>query len=218
MTGGLVLALRAFVRRTPVHSWWASIGEEHVVREWREAGKPAPAPPAVKRRIVREVARRYHLRILVETGTYLGDTVAAVKGAFDEIYSIELGLDLFQHARKRFAEDRHVVLLQGDSGDKLAEVLPKLRRPCLFWLDAHYSRGATARGSLQTPIEKELALIAAHPLRRKHVILVDDARHFTGDGDYPKLAALQAWAAKAGLDHFAVEDDIIRITAARAPA
>ncbi len=180
-------------------------------RDWVRAGRPFPPPHAVKEAAVREYARRFRLPVLVETGTYRGEMIAAVKDLFEEVYSIELSTELWRRARERFAHARRVSILQGDSGQVMRELLPRIRRPCLFWLDGHYSAGMTAKGDLETPIRAELDQIFGHPLAREHVILIDDARCFTGEGDYPTLGFVRELAAKAGLDRFEVEEDIIRI-------
>ena len=46
--------------------------------------------PETKRSILLDYRRKYHLRTLVETGTFRGDTVEAGRLYFEEIYSIEL--------------------------------------------------------------------------------------------------------------------------------
>jgi hypothetical protein len=46
-------------------------------------GKPVLPPHAVKQRVVREYAKRHGLRLLVETETYLGGMVYAVRRIFD---------------------------------------------------------------------------------------------------------------------------------------
>jgi len=137
--------------------------------------------------------------------------VNAVKDIFDEIYSIELGMELSQQAKKRFANAKHITILQGDSGEVLKDVLAYVEKPCLFWLDSHYSAGITSKGNLTTPIQKELVHILNHPMVHSHRILIDDARSFTGEGDYPSIRFLQDLVTSAGFDNFQVKDDIIRI-------
>jgi hypothetical protein len=102
-----------------------------------------------------------------------------------------------------------VTLLQGDSGEVLASIVAQLESPALFWLDAHYSEGNTARGSLETPVRRELEVILRSP--PDHVILVDDARSF-GTGDYPSLDAVQALVEelRSGWKCY-VATDVIRI-------
>lgn len=187
------------------------VQEEYVHYRWQKAGRPIPLPEQVKHRLVKQYGRRGQAQILIETGTYLGEMVRAVQYTFREIYSIELSPELYQRAQQRFAGVAHIKLVQGDSGDVLRTVLAQISAPCLFWLDGHFSEGFTARGAEETPIMQELAHIRQHPLALRHVILIDDARCFTGQSDYPTIAALQDWANSVGYARFEVQDDIIRI-------
>jgi hypothetical protein len=177
--------------------------------------KDGSGPPshAVKQGILRDYSRKYGLRILVETGTYQGDMVEAMRDDFDRIYSIELSGDLCQKAMKRFKGVGHVEIVHGDSGNELQQVLRRIHRPALFWLDGHYSGGETARGKKDTPICEELLQIFGSEDMR-HVILIDDARLFGTDPAYPKLDELGHYvkSRRPGLD-IVVHDDIIRITA-----
>jgi len=184
-------------------------------REWLKNGKPVPPPHIVKQLAVREYAERFRLGCLVETGTYLGEMIEAVRGMFDRIYSIELDAALYDGARKKFRRYRQITLLHGDSGTVLKDVLAELDRPALFWLDGHYSGGETARGELETPVMKELENIYRHPHARNHVILIDDARCFDNERDYPGIATIEASAKAAGYDRVEVKDDIIRLSRTR---
>jgi hypothetical protein len=161
--------------------------------------------------VVRDYARRFRTPVLVETGTYLGDMVEAQRRHFERIYSIELGQELAHQAQRRFAAWPHITIIVGDSGDQLAQLLPEIPEACLFWLDGHYSEGTTARGTLVTPVRRELASIMGS--RRRHdVVLIDDARLFTGHDDYPMLDELLAWVRRERPEWItAVLDDIIRL-------
>ncbi len=165
-----------------------------------------------KRRIVRAYARRHGLRVFVETGTYLGDMTAAMAPLFDHIHSIELGSELYRAACERLRRYRNVSLYHGDSALVLPDVLARCHGDTLLWLDAHYSAGITARATIDTPIAAELAAIFSRRGSRD-VILIDDARLFTGSNDYPALADLREWIAREAphLD-VAVAEDVIRLT------
>jgi hypothetical protein len=175
-------------------------------------------PHAIKRRVLRRYARDFGLRVLVETGTYLGDMMVAMAGHFDELHTIELSEMLHRRARLRLAGHGNVRLHQGDSGAQIARVLEIIDRPALFWLDAHYSGGGTARAELDTPINEELRLVLAHPVRG-HVVLIDDARIFTNANGYPTVQAIKEYVRQTRPDlAVAVENDIIRITPVAARA
>ena len=175
---------------------------------WHWAGRPAPPPPHVKHAFLRRIARRNRLRVFVETGTFYGDTLEAMRDLVDELHSIELSAKLYQAARLRFAGNPKIRLWHGDSGEVLGTVLNVVRRPALFWLDGHYSMGETARGSEDTPIRRELSQIANHPLRLQHVVVIDDARCFCGANGYPDVADLKAFSERLGFRGFQIVDDL----------
>ncbi|HKG45154.1 MAG TPA: hypothetical protein VKB02_00385 [Pyrinomonadaceae bacterium] len=180
-------------------------------RAWEKQGRPSPPPHIVKEELIRDYARTFSTGILIETGTYLGDMVHAMKKSFSRIVSFELDQTLAVQAQQRFAKDNHIDVVQGDSGKLLGGYLSSIDEPCLFWLDGHYSGGITAKGALETPIKNELTAILSHPVDG-HVILIDDARCFTGENDYPTLDQLRNFVAERKPNNkFTLEHDVIRI-------
>ena len=188
------------------------IHETAVRLRWRSEGCPLPPPNAVKQGTIIRYANEVGIRVFVETGTYEGRTLRAVRQYFESLYSIELGEDLYRKACDRFRSDPKIFLFQGDSGDRLRDILDMVGdRRCLFWLDAHYSRGDTARGSEDTPVLRELHAITRHS-RKDHVILVDDARCFGTDPAYPGLGRMEALVGQLlPGSSFSASEDIIRI-------
>ncbi len=160
-------------------------------------------------RCVLEFKKRFNPNVFIETGTYRGDMVEAVKNYFGKIYTIELGEELHKKAQKRFAKDKHIELILGDSGIELPKILSRLNEPAQFWLDAHGSQGETVYGEIFTPIEEELKAILNHSIKN-HVILIDDARCFNGKDDYPPLSSIEEIAIKGGY-LFEMKNDIIRL-------
>lgn len=180
-------------------------------RQWKAQGKPLPVSYRSKHDALREAAQRFHTRILVETGTYLGDTLFMLAPDFDTLYSIELSPLFHQKAKHRFQDLPKIHLIQGDSGKALFQLVPTLHTPALFWLDGHYSGGVTAKGDKDCPVMEELAAIFQSPLA--HVIYIDDARLFVGKDDYPTLDALRAFVQQHRPDYaLQVENDCIRLT------
>jgi hypothetical protein len=196
----------SFLRR-----WRRRWRDARKIRRWRREGGGQPVPHAFKRRVVLEHARRYGCSVLVETGTWHGDMVEATKRAFDRVVSIELDVTLAQAARARFAADAQVRILQGDSAQVIGEVLADLREPTLFWLDGHSSGGDTARGTSDTPVREELEAVLSHRVPG-HVVLIDDAHLFTGEGDYPSLDDVRAQVTRLRPgSSMETRDGIIRI-------
>lgn len=178
---------------------------------WRVNGKTLPLPHKIKTKVILDFARMFNLNTLVETGTYLGQTVDDLKNCFAKIYSIELDKTLFIEARKIFIKNKNVKIIQGDSGAILNKLIKSIKTPSLFWLDAHYSGGITARGLKNTPIIKEIAAVSKSKIKN-HIILIDDAREFNGTGDYPTIKQIRVFVAKKFKNYkIEIKDDIIRI-------
>ncbi len=209
MARNMLFRLNLFVRHTCLFDLYHFLQQKSLVQKWHKSGHRTLTPHIIKQQILAEFAQRFNLQVLVETGTYRGDMVFALRNAFQKIYSIELSADLCKKARTRFSKFDHIEIWQGDSGSILPSLLKEIDKPCLFWLDSHYSSGITARGELETPIMKEISGILGHPHAPRHVLLIDDARCFKGEGDYPALGLLKDFLAAAGYDHFEIRHDII---------
>ncbi|GAA3924093.1 hypothetical protein [Hymenobacter algoricola] len=184
---------------------------EVIVQNWAQQGRPLPPPHQVKQAVIEEYRQRYGCRVLVETGTFLGDMVEAHLRHFDAIISIELSKVFYEKACYRFRKAAHVTIYEGDSGAVLPHVMRTLRQPAIFWLDGHYSSGETVKGDKDCPIFDELSAIFNQRNRQDHVLLIDDARHFVGEGDYPTIAALREFIQDCDSRYrLEVKDDIIR--------
>src|SRR5688572_1353363 len=141
------------------------------LKKWQENGFPTPPPHIVKQNIIAEYQEKYHHGILIETGTFRGDMIEAQKSRFKKIISIELAAHLFEKAKKRFKNDQHVVLVHGDSGKVLSNVMKEVKEPAIFWLDGHYSAGVTAKGDTECPIFGELDAIF-NEKNLDHILLI----------------------------------------------
>jgi hypothetical protein len=167
-----------------------------------------------KQSLVKEYITKFTPAVFIETGTYKGKMVYAIMPYVREIYSIELDQTHCDRAQKRFAGYPHIHIIQGQSGEVLPRIIADINEPCLFWLDAHWSGGSTAKGDLETPIMQEMQCILKHNRIADHVILIDDARCFGTEPDYPALDALERVVLDVRPDWtFEVKDDIIRVHA-----
>lgn len=186
--------------------------QKRQVNKWLDSDRSSSPPHYYKQIVLKDYAEKHELGVLVETGTYYGQMVYAMKNEFDHIYSIELSKELYHIACKRFDGYDHIHLSHGDSADILPVVLDQVgEEPALFWLDGHYSGGQTAGKGREVPVLKELKSILTHSMKRP-VILIDDARLFTGKDEYPSLSDIENYIQKISTDWVMnVEEDIIRI-------
>ncbi len=194
----------------PIYSKWK---QKRELIKWGKKGRPVPPPHIEKQEVLKRYAKQYGLRTFVETGTYRGDMVEAMKNTFTRIYSIELGEDLYRRARKRFRRHKHIEIIHGDSGKVFKKLIPNLITPTLFWLDGHYSGSVTAKGEKDSPIYEELSHIFNNP-EVGHVVVIDDARCFSSPDcqDYPSLSELKEFVLSARPDVcITVDNDSIRI-------
>lgn len=175
---------------------------------------------STKRNDILEISQQFlDAKIFVETGTFFGDTIQFFKNNFTRLYSIELSEELADRAKKRFQNDGNISIVKGDSSVELSKILKEIDEPCIFWLDGHYSSEfwlgkefiQTSKGKKDTPIREELNQIFNHKIK-DHIILIDDARLFTNQHDYPGIKKIKRMTSKLLPSHtFEVKNDIIRI-------
>ena len=209
------LLMEKIITKTPLYDSLRNLvirrRELKQLADWERNGRPIPPPHIVKQQTLKTISKRYGLKILVETGTYYGDMVEAMKDVFNQLYSIELSTELYKKAKKRFKGEKHIELICGDSGLELMNLMSKIDQPTLFWLDGHYSAGVTAKGEKDTPIYEELNHIL-NSTDKGHVIIIDDARCFGADPNYPSIKELCDFikSKRANLD-IVIQDDCIRV-------
>jgi hypothetical protein len=173
------------------------------------------SPHLLKQKVVREYGEKFALNTLVETGTYYGEMVAAMKGHFRRIYSIEFVPALAERATRKFVGQEHVRIFCGDSRVVMPEILALLKGPALFWLDAGYYGWVGVRTNEQR-LSAELEMILSHPY--PHVILLDDARGLTGRDGIPSVEDVKAYVeSKFPKRSVQVEFDIMRVTPRNQP-
>lgn len=165
------------------------------IAKWEKQGKPIPVPHAIKQQIVNRYREKHEITTFIESGTYLGDMISAQKSNFAKLYTIELNKDLAQWAKRRFKKDSHVKIIQGDSGKVMPSIVNDLQEKALFWLDGHYSGGITARGDKDCPIVDEVKAIVLSGIQ--HILIIDDARYFIGERDYPTINGLSSFILNA---------------------
>jgi hypothetical protein len=133
--------------------------------------------------VKKEVLARYKKNILIETGTYLGQTAkAAVNAGYQKVYTIELQDFFFNTAKAnlQFLITRgRVEMVKGDSRVELGRLLETISEPCVILLDAHIDGSSYVPDITPDidwcPLYHELSSIKNHPVKT-HTILIDDLR------------------------------------------
>lgn len=174
-----------------VQNLYHSYKKSMQISKWKRQGCPIPPPHTIKEALVLEYKNKHQINTLVETGTYLGDMVWAQRHEFEQIYSIELSKEFAHDASKRFKKYPHIQIIQGDSGKVMENLIPQISEKTIFWLDAHFSGGTTARGDKDCPAAEEIKAIMTSDL--EHILIIDDARYFIGERDYPTVEWIAAY-------------------------
>lgn len=198
------------MQRTPLYGAYKALGHYPDYWYWILRGRPQRSPHLLKQKVVREYGERFHLKTLVETGTYYGEMVGAMKRYFDHIYSVEFVPELAERARRKFAREPHIQIFCGDSRLVIPEVLKLLQSAALFWLDAGYY-GWVGKRTDDQRLSAELEMILAHPY--PHIVLLDDARGLTGQDGIPSVDDVKKYVESTFSQRkVEVKHDILRIT------
>ena len=88
---------------------WHQCGLRHKVD--KKYKKHKGLRESTKIEYIKSIAEEHGSRYMVETGTWYGETINAVKGQFEKIVSIEISSQLADHARRRFAKDANIQIL-----------------------------------------------------------------------------------------------------------
>jgi len=225
-------------RHSRSHEWWEEYRFYHAMKreffaienkyrensnrwweQWRnhqEARRDASRRMGeMKIRTIREHAINHACKVLIETGTYHGETTLAVCEQFEDVYTVEIESELYEAFSPLF-EGTNIHAYNGDSKVLIPEMVQAAGdRKILFWLDAHWCGGGQAPDDRMSPVQTELEYIFSLP--ESHVVLVDDARYFGGLAErdakaegYPDQEWVKANAEAAGYS-FQVQRDVIRL-------
>ena len=152
---------------------------------------------------ITQVCTQFACANFLETGTGSGAGItAALQAPLERIFSVEIMPTIAAAARRRFARDARVEIVEGTSAEGLARILTRLPTavPTLFWLDAHFPGAdyglagydAEKDVDIRLPLERELALIKSARPASRDVIIIDDLRIYIdgpfGNGNIPAIA------------------------------
>ncbi|MEG4227930.1 FkbM family methyltransferase [Microcoleus sp. N9_B2] len=118
----------------------------------------------------------YNLPTFVETGTFQGSTSVWASEHFQKVFTIEFAKHIYESTSSAYSHVKNIEFLWGHTKEQLKLVVPQLKEPALFWLDAHWMGGGTAGENDECPLLEELEIINNYEC--EHFILIDDARLF----------------------------------------
>jgi len=150
----------------------------------------------------------------VETGTYRGAGVHwALSKSFDSIITIEYAKALADRAAQLFEYEDSVCVRHGHSPDILAEIIPSLTTPTIFYLDAHETGGWGAEWKIDNPcplVDEISTIISNFYDINELIIVLDDERVLNGlvEG-YPNIDTLSEMLSKLGLTSCYLDDSAI---------
>ncbi len=158
---------------------------------------PPPASNENKRAFIRAAAKLRPGAVFIETGTFRGETVEALRDDFPRLVTIELFEPLHAAACEKFRGDSRIEPLLGDSATLLPAIIHDIAPSVVYWLDGHYSGPGTACGNI-CPVLAELDAIFTRN-NPDDIILIDDARLFGWRAGYPSKKQFAASSSPGGL-------------------
>jgi hypothetical protein len=105
---------------------------------------------------------KYDINIVLETGTYLGDTTEWFSENFNKVYTFEIDNGYRNVAKTKCGENTEFL---GNSIKELPSILESINERCLFFLDAHWGTPC--------PTPYELEIISRYS-KTKPIILIHD--------------------------------------------
>jgi len=176
-------------------------------RSWkkRKALEKIPDNHLYKRQRIYDLQKKHQFDLFVETGTFYGQMVNAMKARFNKVVSIEIYEPLFKINDLAFKHTDHVTIMLGDSAKVLKTIMSWKNQSILFWLDGHYSGRGTGKGNQTSPIIEELDIILSN-MPKKLCLVIDDLRLFVNEDGYPSKEEVVA-ILKAANPDFEIQED-----------
>ena len=103
---------------------------------------------------IKRLIGQYGIQSAVETGTFQGCTTRALAALVPMVYTIEINDGFYAESRERLADVPNVQQFHGASPDVLPGLLPQIKGPTLYYLDAHW------HGNY--PLPQEVEILALH--------------------------------------------------------
>ena len=83
--------------------------------------------------LIKKIGTYYKVNQFVETGTYLGDTSAALSSSFKKIYTVELNRELFKKTSKRLKKFKNIFCYNLSSDIFLKKIISKIKVKSIFF-------------------------------------------------------------------------------------
>ena len=148
--------------------------------------------------------------VVVETGTYLGDSANLFAQNFSRVITFERDPDLAQRAIERFKNQPKIKVIEGSTRDTFESNIPESNTPCIFWLDAHHSGGITAGEDDPCPLLHELNVIFAKRNLSNTILIIDDVREMIGGASqWPTLVEVCALLHAKGFNGIFFDDTLV---------
>lgn len=145
--------------------------------------------------LILKLSAEFAVKNFVETGTYEGATAVWASEMFKNVSTIEMSKHFYEETRKNYRQIENIDFIFGDSRTELKKITDVFEGAAIFWLDAHWSGGATYGDNDQCPILEEIAIINGSPF--DNFIFIDDARLFTSPPQPPHN--LEQWSDIASI-------------------
>ena len=147
----------------------------------------------------------------VETGTFRGDTTELLAQTFGECISIERVSNFAENARRRFAADSRVTIIEGSSRDMLPQAIPNLGKSAFFWLDAHGIYEFDVPGAEENPLLAEIEMVIGARDASNTIIAIDDARGMGTQPGWPAFSEIAAPLGMAGYTTIYLDDIFLAV-------
>jgi len=175
-------------------------------------GSVQVGPPA---ELVLTLKQRYGVEHFVETGTYYAQTALWAAQHFKRVTTIEYSKGIYDEVCKKYGSSNpNIEFVFGDSKSQLKIIVPELKEPCIFWLDAHWSGGKTYGADDECPLITELEIINRSEMN--HFIFIDDARLFLSPpprphrvGQWPSISSIISVLQSGKSRYIAIAEDVI---------
>jgi hypothetical protein len=145
--------------------------------------------------LVLALRNEYSIKTFVETGTFLGGTSTWAASHFERVTTIENSRAIYERTVAAHGHIPNIEFLFGNSRDILAQVVPALQSPALFWLDGHWCGGESYGEQDECPLIDELEIVNRSSC--DHFVMIDDARLFMSPPPLPHR--IEVWPSIANI-------------------